>query len=288
LGVAFGLNSVFLKYSRDAERQADRQGAQILYDAGYDPRQMASFFETLEKEGGGRGGSEFFASHPNPGNRQRDVQQLIPQLGPGRQYTANNSEFEAMRRRAAALPDARPGNRSGNNASNRRPAQPSRQFRNLDAAWFRVAYPDNWQVYGEGSSAITIVPPEGIVQSGANAPPAVAYGALVSIFEPYQESGRRLTIENATDQLVRELQRSNPNLRVSGRGRKYRHASGQEMLSIMASGSSPLPGENEVNRIVTTFRPDGLWYVVFIAPQSDYGSWEPAFEQMLGSVRFPR
>jgi predicted Zn-dependent protease len=37
LGIGFTANSVLMKFSRDAERQADLLGAQILFDAGYDP-----------------------------------------------------------------------------------------------------------------------------------------------------------------------------------------------------------------------------------------------------------
>jgi Zn-dependent protease with chaperone function len=289
LGIAFGVNSAFLKFSRSAERQADEQGAQILYDAGYDPRQMAQFFETLQKESGG-GGSEFFASHPNPGNRERDVAQLIPTLGPPRDFTVDNSEFEQMRQRALNLRDSQPGYRqggtSGRNQPNR-PSLPSNRLRSLDTGWVRIGYPNDWQISGEGTSTIALVPPEGIVQVAGNAP-AVAYGALTSTFEPYAVSGRQPTLAAATDQLVRELQRSNPNLRVTDRGRTFRHASGQDMFSLKASGDSPLSGEAEVNWIVTSFRPEGLWYIVFIAPESDFATWQGSFQQMLDSVRFPR
>ena len=102
LGIGFGLQSTFLKFSRGAEKQADEQGAQILYDAGYDPKAMADFFAILEKEAG-RGGPEFFASHPNPGNRQKDVAQLIPSLGPTRQFITDSPEFAAMKARAAGI-----------------------------------------------------------------------------------------------------------------------------------------------------------------------------------------
>src|SRR3990167_2327993 len=91
LGIAFGANSAFLKFSRDAERQADELGAQILYDAGYDPKAMAEFFETIEKESGNRA-VEFLSSHPNPGNREKNILQLIPKLGPSKSYSADNSE----------------------------------------------------------------------------------------------------------------------------------------------------------------------------------------------------
>src|SRR4051812_36483424 len=49
MGLSFGLGSVFLKYSRDAESEADRVGAKIMYEAGYDPHAMAQFFEKLAK-----------------------------------------------------------------------------------------------------------------------------------------------------------------------------------------------------------------------------------------------
>ncbi|MBI4465517.1 MAG: M48 family metalloprotease [Acidobacteria bacterium] len=283
LGIAFGFNSVFLKFSRDAERQADELGAQILYDAGYDPKAMAQFFQTIEKESGNRA-VEFLSSHPNPGNRQKDVIDLIPELGPPKSYPGDNSEFAQIKRRAEQWQQPQTSRRE-REAPPSRPAEPSRQFRSLDTEWFRVGYPDNWQVFGQGSSTLTLVPPEGIVPVGENNLPAVAFGALVSFYEP---SGRRLTLEAATDQLIRELQRSNPQLRLNRRSRLRRVFNGQDGLSVMATGQSPLAGEREFNWIVTTFRPEGLWYIVFIAPEGSWNSYQPVFQQMLDSVRFPR
>src|SRR3954469_9163450 len=46
-GVAFGAGGLLLHYSRTDETQADVMGTQVLYDAGYDPRAMAQFFEKL-------------------------------------------------------------------------------------------------------------------------------------------------------------------------------------------------------------------------------------------------
>jgi len=286
LGIAFGANSVFLKFSRSAEQQADEQGAQILYDAGLDPRAMAQFFETIEKESGG-GGIEFLASHPNPGNRQNNILELIPNLGPSKGYVSDNSEFEAMKRRVANLappPDRR--DRPAVSSSRRQPENPSRRFRELDSDWIRMGYPENWEARGQGSSTVTLVPPEGIVR-GEGDFPAIAYGALISVYEPTRRPGRRLTIRDATEQLVRELQQSNPDLRIGRRGQGPR-VDGQETYSVLARGQSPIGQQAEINWIVTSFRPEGLWYVVFIAPERAWDTYEPAFRQMLGSVQFPR
>ena len=54
-GSQFGLGTYFLKYSREYESQADLLGAQIMSRVGYDARDMAAMFRTIEKTGGGGG-----------------------------------------------------------------------------------------------------------------------------------------------------------------------------------------------------------------------------------------
>ena len=67
-GTQFGIGTAFLRFGREYERQADILGAQIMARAGYDPREMANMFKTIEKQGGS-GGPEWLSDHPNPGNR---------------------------------------------------------------------------------------------------------------------------------------------------------------------------------------------------------------------------
>ncbi|HUE80602.1 MAG TPA: M48 family metallopeptidase [Pyrinomonadaceae bacterium] len=76
LGIGLGLNSVFLKYSRSAETQADVGAVQLMRRAGYNPQGLVSFMRTL----GNRGGV-FFASHPGPSNRIGRIQQEIAATG---------------------------------------------------------------------------------------------------------------------------------------------------------------------------------------------------------------
>src|SRR5687768_16960234 len=73
-GSQFGLGTWLMKYSREYERQADIIGAQIMARAGYDPRELAHMFETIQKEGRS-GGPEWLSSHPNPGNRTQYITQ---------------------------------------------------------------------------------------------------------------------------------------------------------------------------------------------------------------------
>jgi predicted Zn-dependent protease len=67
-GTQIGLSTYFLKFSREYESQADQLGAEVMARAGYDPREMANMFKTIEDQGGASG-PEFLSDHPNPGNR---------------------------------------------------------------------------------------------------------------------------------------------------------------------------------------------------------------------------
>ncbi len=109
-GLAFGANSVLLKYSRDAEKQADLLGAQIMAGAGYNPIEMARFFEKLEAEGGAHG-PQFLSDHPNPGNRVQYIEAEIRSLPPSG-YAAGNRDFARMQQRAQALAANAPRPRS--------------------------------------------------------------------------------------------------------------------------------------------------------------------------------
>src|SRR5262249_10018261 len=80
LGVSFATSSLLLRYSRDAEGQADLMGTQILHDSGYDPRAMVEFFEKIQAQSKGRA-IQFLSDHPNPENRISNVQREIQRLG---------------------------------------------------------------------------------------------------------------------------------------------------------------------------------------------------------------
>ena len=73
-----GTGMLFLKYSRDDERQADALGVEYAAKGGYDTNRMADFFVTLQSqetlEGGGGGGlPEWFSTHPSPVDREAAV-----------------------------------------------------------------------------------------------------------------------------------------------------------------------------------------------------------------------
>jgi len=100
-----GATGFLLKFSRSAESQADALGARIMAEAGYNPIEMARFFEKLEAEGRSRA-PEFLSDHPSPGNRIKAVEEEIRVL-PQRSYTAGAGDFSRIKQVVAQLPPAR-------------------------------------------------------------------------------------------------------------------------------------------------------------------------------------
>ncbi len=94
-----GISSVagltFLRMSRDDEKQADLMGTDILYDAGYDPRALPQFFETIQAKYGS-GGAQLLSDHPNPGNRIGYVMDEIRSLPPKTDEVKDSPQFESM------------------------------------------------------------------------------------------------------------------------------------------------------------------------------------------------
>jgi predicted Zn-dependent protease len=73
-----GMQLLFMKFSRDNEREADRLGVEYMSKIGYDGRPMADFFQVLEKMSmsENKGGvPTFMSTHPDPGDRYTAVHQ---------------------------------------------------------------------------------------------------------------------------------------------------------------------------------------------------------------------
>jgi hypothetical protein len=278
LGAGFAVNSVLLKYSRDAERQADILGTQILYDSGYDPRAMSQFFEKLQAESKGGRPAEFFSSHPNPENRAKRVTEEIAKLGgvPAT-YSSNSPEFVEIKRYVQRLPApaAAPVGAAGGH-----PSVPSDQLQTFANDRLKIEHPKNWLTYGRGS-AVTFSPEGGLVADGRGNS-ALTYGMMINEFGLAEDQGKT-TLKNATHQLIEELRRANPGMTVVRQ--EGRRVSSERALSSHLSGKSPVGGRERV-WLVTVLTNDGLLYFAGVAPDETFSAYEPVFTKMLDSVRF--
>ncbi len=286
--IGFGIGA--LKYSRKYEIQADILGAQIMARAGYDPRDLAAMFRTIERQGGGRGGPEFLSSHPNPGNRYERINEeaALLRVNPRGE---DNRTFQNVQSRLRGLPPAatmaeisRSGQRypSGETQENyprgERVVYPSSRYRTVSAGnAFRLQVPDNWREVGGDGNSVTFAPPG-------------AYGTIQGqfVFSHGIMAGGAGNLGNnlrqSTDALINALLQGNPHLRRQS-GYQRVTIDGRSGLATTLAGRSPRLGHTEIVNIYTVQARDGsLAYLVGVAPQGDYRVYQRAFSDILSSV----
>src|SRR5438046_5704107 len=108
-GIGLGANSVLLKFSRGAESQADLMGSHLMAEGGYNPMQMARFFEKLNSQGASRT-FEFLSDHLNPGNRERAIVEEADRL-PQRNSSFQTGAFDRMKQAVAQVHEPPPRRR---------------------------------------------------------------------------------------------------------------------------------------------------------------------------------
>ncbi|MFZ0739822.1 MAG: M48 family metallopeptidase [Candidatus Acidiferrales bacterium] len=109
-GIYEGLNFLipisYLKFSRDAEREADYLGLQYMYKAGYDPNAFVAFFEKVEADEKKHPGTipKLFSTHPPTPDRIEASQKEIATILPSRdEYIVTTSEFDLVKKRLGAI-----------------------------------------------------------------------------------------------------------------------------------------------------------------------------------------
>jgi len=98
---ALGAGLTLLKYSRDAEREADHLAVEETFSAGINPEGMATFFEKLmaqqESEPGGSSG--WFSTHPASQERIANVRKQMRKLPAGKRLQTDSGRFQQIKSR---------------------------------------------------------------------------------------------------------------------------------------------------------------------------------------------
>lgn len=108
-GVQIAVPLAFLKFNRGSEIEADRLGSQYAWAAGYDPINLVTFFEKLEKKDKNKPGtlSKLFSTHPPNPERIAKVKELTARFPEKDEYTVTTSEFDRVKARLLALTNAK-------------------------------------------------------------------------------------------------------------------------------------------------------------------------------------
>jgi predicted Zn-dependent protease len=281
-----------LKFSREYETEADVLGAQIMARAGYDPRDLANMFRTIEAQGGGGGG--FLSDHPSPSdryariNREAQMLRVNPgERGDSREFARIQERLRGYQRAPTMAEIQRSGQRypvgetTGNTPDNPptgRVSYPSSRYENVSIfnGGVQVSVPNNWRQVNDGNSVWFV--PEG-AYGQYNGQAVYTHGASFGVA---QTNSRNL--QSATQDLINGLAQGNNNLRTSG-GYQRTTMSGRNALFTTLSNVNEATGRPETVRVITTQLRNGqLFYMIAVAPQNER-NFENAFQTILQSVR---
>jgi len=308
-GIQIGAGTVLLKYSRSDEAQADAVGAIMMYKSGYNPVELANFFETLAKQGGSP--PQFLSDHPNPGNRSAAIEKEIRNW-PREKYLGDSQSFTGAKRESAGVKsfsaqEISDGAKSGlwakqNIESGAAPKEtqatvaaassssnavanvgfdqvkPSGEFTEIHQNGVSISYPSNWST-ASSQNSLTIAPRVGVSQN------AIAYGVIVSTA---QDAGAR-SLDQVAQDLIQNLSQSNPGMHQDG-DVKPLDVNGIQGRTVDLASSSPIQQNGspiaERDWLVLVPRPGGSYlYLIFISPEKDFSALKPTYQKMLQDLR---
>lgn len=314
-----GLNAVFLKFGREDEYQADQMGAQIMAGAGYNPVAMANFFELLRSEQGHDPGKleQFFSDHPPSADREariRDQAGSLPvaqsnDIGGFDRVRADLHRLSPAPTKVAQrmqTPQSQDSRNPNSGQYDVRVAEPSSRFQRFEQrnGLFTIDYPDNWRAYAaDPGYAVSLAPDGGVVDTG-NGQQAMLYGIIVNHYQPFESETDRQrasrqqnyapfedtdgwvgSLSDATDDLVRQLIRSNPYLSAAKGSARQEPIDGASSFSVVLSGRSPVTGQEERVTVVTRGLSDGhVIYALCVVPGSGYNSMAQTFAHILRTL----
>jgi Zn-dependent protease with chaperone function len=286
-----GANMVFLKFGRTAETQADVEGAHIMANSGYDPHDMANFFKTLEERSRGQRTPEFMSDHPDPGNRVATINKVLESVRLSQKPVRDSNEFEQVKglltgQQREALNQSSEPKRTGprdpnDNDSGARPPGPSastREFQAKDGS-FALSYPDNWDALTSDEVNMIFAPRGAYGQKDEAV--FVTHGLFVGAVPPASSD-----LEAATARFIEQQIEINPDFRVARAPQAINFGSGRRGYATVVAGPSAVTGVVEIDVIYTTATSDGrLFYLITMAPEDEFETYRPTFEQIIASVR---
>lgn len=281
---AMGAQVIQTRYSRDYETQADILGARIMANAGYDPRDLANMFRTIEQQSSGGRAPEWMSSHPNPGNRYQKINQEAAALGVSPNPIKVTREFSRVQERLRSMPRAqtmaeiqRGGGASQSPTASgnysRTVAAPSTRMRAYSNSALSVNIPSNWQDMNT-SGQVWFAP------NGAFGNQGITHGAMIGAAQT-NASG----LAQASKQYVDELLQANSYLRRNGVQQRTTVAGRTGYVSVL-SGRSSVTGQTEIVTVYTSaLRNGGLFFVATVSPGDEAYRYNPVFRTMVSSIR---
>jgi len=277
LGISFGADAPFLRYSRDQELEANLMAVRLLAEARFDAHALHTFLEKINEPQTAEGARlpAFVFNHPQSENLSSQIADEIDRLSSPRQRLAHaGPEFRVFRTTLLKL--AYPT--SDKEIPETAPSDAISSVFVHPQDYYRLGFPSGWQVTGNGRNGAIIAPVDGVV--GAD----ITRGILFDLFD-ISVPDRALTLEQATNRLIVFLRQRNQSLRIVPGAQVQTLVSDEPGLRTVIIGKSNTTDSSEVVWVVTRLYYQSLFYMVFVAPEDEFPAYQPIFEQVIRSAR---
>ena len=278
LGISLGIDAPFLRYSRDQELEASLMALQLMSDARFDPNAFRTLLEKVNEVQTGEPSRApaFIFNHPQSETLAQEIAEEIERFV-GVRHAHASAEFRAFRAglQKLAYPLAK-------NAAAEPPSDSTAKIFTHPQDYYRLGYPDGWQVTRTGANGAIITPVDG-VQSSRNGDD-VTHGVMFDLFD-IAVPDRSLTLEQATNRLIVFLRQRNQSLRIVPGAQTQTLLSDEPGVRTVMIGKGNSTNSSEVAWVVTRLYYQSLFYMVFVAPEDEFAMYQPIFEQMIHSVR---
>jgi hypothetical protein len=282
-----------------------------MANAGYDPRDLANMFRTIEAQGGGGGG--FLSDHPSSKDRYARINQEAQNLRINTAMRSDSREFYGIKERLRGYPGAptmaeiaRSGRRYPNqgpqypnqgpqypnqgpqyptgdrtdypNLPSGRVDYPSSRYRTYNEGSFTVSIPDNWREINEQNTLWFA--PNGAYGTSGNGQTVFTHAVNLGVTQT-----RYRNLQQATDEFINGLQRGNSNLRARG-GYQRMDVDGRYGQLLTLDNVNEATGRAEIINVVTTqLRNGDLFYLIAVSPSDDYRTYQNTFLTIVRSLR---
>ena len=266
-------------FDADAESEANGLASQWLFNAGYDPGAAQQALDSLRSQFPEQAG-QFLRQHPQipevavaAGKDEFTGHKLSKSL-------LSKRSFRKLRSTASEIP-------SGNEAlqalvawSPPEPvATPARSREVFITRSYSFAYPNSWQAGKRGFDERIQVAPKGGIANPAGGQPRLLVGIIAGTLELSDTS------QTATEALLANIDQIRPGLQAAvDQAGIEPMAHGLENMMLQSRAASE--SQPELIWAVAKRLPESFFYLLMIAPQSEFAGYRHEFEAIFKSIEF--
>ncbi|MGD0578372.1 MAG: M48 family metalloprotease, partial [Bryobacteraceae bacterium] len=294
IGIGLGANSVLIGFSRSMESEADLLGAYTMAKAGYNPLELARFFEKLEAQRGNQNWlvSKFLSDHPSPGNRIEAIDEQLPYMPRG-PYNAEEGDLAHIQQVVEQLSA---GAKSGiQRVQNQEPQGQAPAAGQVDAPAIRLSggvreykgrlqggevaftYPEEWHVVVNGDGSLLVTGENGTVGNAAG------FGVIVNSVPAHDG---RVELPADTKSYLQSLAQSGRNVKTESEPAELTVGASPALSTRLSSDSPYAGGRREIDMVLTVDRGSTMVVLILVAPSAQFTHLEDVFQALIRSLRF--